>query len=103
MQNHSEFFSRSFIYGLIELVKLVTNIYFLFRFDHCLAEKNGKKVEWPEISRYSIFYRDYKILSPFILLNFLKILYSESACKTELENVIWLDLKLKEFRKSWMI
>jgi hypothetical protein len=45
MQNYSEFFSRSFIYGLIELEKLVTNIYSLFRFDHRLAEKYAKKVE----------------------------------------------------------
>jgi hypothetical protein len=70
MQNYSEFFCRSFIYGLIELEKLVTNVYFLFRFDHCLAEKNGEKVEWSQISRYSTFYRDCKILSLFISLNF---------------------------------
>jgi hypothetical protein len=44
MQNYSESFSRSFIYNLIDLEKLVTNIYFLFRFDRCLAEKNGKKL-----------------------------------------------------------
>jgi hypothetical protein len=45
MQNFSEFFFRSFIYGLIEHEKLVTNIYILFRFDHRLAEKYAKKVQ----------------------------------------------------------
>jgi hypothetical protein len=40
-----DFVFRSFIYGLIEREKLITNIYILFRFDDYLAEKNGKKVE----------------------------------------------------------
>ena len=38
------FFFRLFIYGLTEREKLITNIYILFRFDRCLAEKNAKQV-----------------------------------------------------------
>ena len=45
MQNFREFFFRSFIYGLIEREKLITNIYILFRLDHYLTEKNAKKVK----------------------------------------------------------
>jgi hypothetical protein len=44
MQHFSGFF-HSFIYGVIELEKLITNIYILFRFNLYLAEKTPKKVE----------------------------------------------------------
>ena len=44
------FLFRSFIYGLIEREKLVTDIYFLFRFGHYFAEKNAKQLEQLQMS-----------------------------------------------------
>ena len=45
MQNFSSFIFHSFIYGLIEREKLITDVYFLFQFNHYFAEKNAKQVE----------------------------------------------------------
>jgi len=44
-KNRVKSFFRSLIHGLIEREKLIMNIYFLFRFDHCLPEKHAKQVE----------------------------------------------------------